>query len=180
LITRRQLIRTGLAGSLLLATSGCLHRRALRPAATTGSVPADTPFLDADDRVAVAAISLVLLQAVPEIDTLGRQPFAERVTDGVEQAIKGLTPAVRDELRQLFDLLGFYPARRLLAGIGRSWRTAEAPEVEAFLIRWRDSRLQLLNSAYGALHQLVMAAWYGDEAAWTSIGYPGPPQLGRG
>lgn len=179
-ITRRQLIKTGLTGSLLLAASGCLHRRAARPPAAARAPASEPPFLDPGDRAAVAAIALGMLATVPEIDTLGREPFAVRVTDGVERAILGLTPAVQGELRQLFDLLGFYPTRRLLAGIGSDWAETDDAAIAEFLASWRDSRLRLLNSAYAALHQLVTAAWYGDPLAWASCGYPGPPRIEHG
>jgi len=43
--------------------------------------------------------------------------------------------------------------------------------------RWQHSRLALLRSAYDGLHQLVLAAWYGNSRAWPAIGYPGPPSL---
>jgi len=29
------------------------------------------------------------------------------------------------------------------------------------------------------LHQLVLAAWYGNPRAWSSIGYLGPPVLAQ-
>jgi hypothetical protein len=46
------------------------------------------------------------------------------------------------------------------------------------LARWQASRVSLLRSAYGGLHQLLLAAWYGNPLAWQAIGYPGPPRLG--
>jgi hypothetical protein len=38
----------------------------------------------------------------------------------------------------------------------------------------------LLRSGYAALHQLVLAAWYGNARAWPAIGYGGPPSLDGG
>jgi hypothetical protein len=31
-----------------------------------------------------------------------------------------------------------------------------------------------LRSAYQALHDLVLGAWYANPANWDAIGYPGP------
>jgi hypothetical protein len=59
-----------------------------------------------------------------------------------------------------------------------TWSDATPDEVDAFLARLRDSRIELLRAAYDALHQLVFAAWYGNSGAWTAIGYDGPPMLG--
>jgi hypothetical protein len=34
--------------------------------------------------------------------------------------------------------------------------------------------LGLLRSAYHALHDLVLGAWYAQPASWLAAGYPGP------
>jgi hypothetical protein len=58
------------------------------------------------------------------------------------------------------------------------WNEAPEAEVRAFLDRFRTSTFDLLRSAYGALHQLTFAAWYGNPQSWSAIGYAGPPELG--
>ena len=73
--------------------------------------------------------------------------------------------------------IGSHVTRRLLAGVGSPWLEASAKSVQGFLARWRGSRFALLRSAYAALHELIMAAWYGNPAAWARIGYPGPPTI---
>ena len=97
---------------------------------------------------------------------------------GVARAVAGLPPATQKELGELFALLGFAPARLLAARVGPHWSSASPDDVAAFLERWRTSGLSLLRSAYDALHQLVLAAWYGNPRAWPAIGYAGPPKLG--
>jgi hypothetical protein len=52
---------------------------------------------------------------------------------------------------------------------------ASAEDIARFLERWRHSSIALLRSGYQALHELVMAAWYGNAQSWGRIGYPGPP-----
>jgi hypothetical protein len=32
----------------------------------------------------------------------------------------------------------------------------------------------MLQTAYHALHDLVLGAWYADPSSWTAVGYPGP------
>ena len=59
-----------------------------------------------------------------------------------------------------------------------AWAESDVAEVGAFLDRWRTSGWALKRSAYDALHQLVLAAWYGSARAWPAIGYPGPPKIG--
>jgi hypothetical protein len=92
----------------------------------------------------------------------------------VDQAVSGLPPGVQEEVAQLFALLGFPLSRRLLAGVVSPWLEASPETIQAFLQRWRASRFALLRSAYAALHELMMAAWYGNPMSWPAIGYPGP------
>jgi hypothetical protein len=108
------------------------------------------------------------------------QVLLQELVAGVEKAIAGLPPAMRKEVDQLFSLLSFAPSRALIAGVWSPWHEASPASIGVFLDRWRDSRLALLRSAYGALHQLLFAAWYGNSNAWPAIGYAGPPSLEAG
>ncbi|MGD0966898.1 MAG: hypothetical protein ABR949_01320 [Candidatus Aquilonibacter sp.] len=125
-----------------------------------------------DHREMLRAIARAMLQGALPNDG-GALDTAVR---GVDVAIAGLPPAVQDEIGQLFGLLEFPLTRRLMAGIG-SWQTASDTDVATFLQSWRTSNAALLRSGYAALHQLVMAGWYGNDAAWPRIGYPGPPRI---
>jgi len=102
------------------------------------------------------------------------------VVANVDKAIAGLPPEARKQIEQLFALLAFAPSRCLIAGVWSPWPDASPESIAAFLERWRDSRFALLKSAYCALHQLIMAAWYGSPSAWPAIGYAGPPSLELG
>jgi len=93
------------------------------------------------------------------------------------EAIAGLAPRAQKELRDLFTLLTLPPARWSLAHTTAAWQDAAPADVERFLERLQSSRIALLRAAYDALHQLVLAAWYGQARAWPAIGYPGPPSL---
>ena len=95
----------------------------------------------------------------------------------IDQAIAGLPAAAQKELAELFALLALPPVRLALARVGAPWPQASAADVRAFLDRFRDSGFTLLRAAYGAMHELTFAAWYGNPRAWPAIGYPGPPPL---
>ena len=169
-ISRRTLLKAGIAGgaALLLARWLYTSTTATQPA------PANPGALDVSARAVVAAVAPVMLAgALPANDPV----LLQQVVAGVEQAIAGLPPAVRKEVDQLFALLSFAPTRALIAGVWSPWHEAPPASIGAFLDRWRDSRLALLRSAYGALHQLVLGAWYGNSNAWPAIGYAGPPSL---
>jgi len=92
------------------------------------------------------------------------------------KAVAGLSAASQQEIGELFGLLVIAPARRVLDGVSTPWREASVAEVGEFLQSWRFSRLSLLQSAYGALHDLTYGAWYGRPEAWQAISYPGPPR----
>lgn len=174
-ISRRTLLKVGLAGGAALFLARWLHGRA-----HDVTIATTTNALDHSARSIVAAIVPVLLAgALPTMGAdskLVKQQVAD-IVDNVDQAVAGLPPASRKEIDQLFALLDVAPARCLLAGVWTPWSDASATSIGAFLAAWRDSRFALQRSAYGALHQLVMAAWYGDPGAWRAIGYAGPPSL---
>src|SRR5690606_41719616 len=66
----------------------------------------------------------------------------------------------------LFALMAIPPTRLALAGLAHSWRDATVAEVSSVLQGWRTHRLELLQSAYHALHDLVVGSWYADPAQW--------------
>jgi hypothetical protein len=171
-ITRRTLLKAGVAGGVALFLARWLYTRSSAP-----TLP-DVRFvaLDARARAIVSAIVPVLLEG-----TLPAAPGAgaahAEVVANVDLAIAGLPPEARKQIDQLFALLAFTPSRCLIAGVWSPWPEASSASVTGFLTRWRDSRFALLQSAYGALHQLVISAWYGSPNAWPAIGYPGPPSL---
>ena len=170
--TRRTLLKAGIAGGVVLV----LARWIVTLYTPRESPEASGSALDSSARTIIAAIVPVLLEgALPDADT-SVEARAE-VVAGVDRAVAGLPPGSRKELEQLFALLFFAPTRCLVAGVWSSWPDASRESVAAFLESWRDSRFTLLRSGYGALHQLILAAWYGNSRSWASIGYPGPPSL---
>lgn len=170
-ISRRTLLKAGLAGGAALLLARWLYT-------TTSTPPAvqDRPTLEPDARAIIAAIIPVLLDgALPT--GADEKPARAEALAAAELAIAGLPPATRKELDQLFSLLAFAPTRCVVAGIWSPWPEATPESIAGFLSRWRDSRFALLRSAYDALHQIVLAAWYGNPRSWPAIGYAGPPSL---
>jgi len=172
-VTRRELIRTGVAGGTLLALAACA--RSTAPSAFDD--PA-YPYraLSPADRELIAAVGAAMLGSALPRGAANRQALVQ-VVRGVDVAMTGLTPHVVTELHQLFGLLEFAPTRAVAAGIWSAWSLASPRDVVRFLTRWRFSGVALYRSGYQALHQLVMAAWYGNSASWNAIGYPGPPAV---
>ena len=166
--SRRVFLATGVLGTAALATVGWLR---VRDDATGRG-------LSTDASVIVRALVPAFLAGALPSEAAPRNEAIEATVANVDTAILGLPPAAQKELAQLFALLGFAPARLAIAGMTHDWADATQAEVNAVLERWRTSRAMLLRSAYDGLHQLVIAAWYGNPRAWDAIGYPGPPALG--
>jgi hypothetical protein len=168
---RRTLLKAGIAGGAVLV----LARFMVGSNSEPGSADGRGSALDSAARAIVAAIAPVLLNGALPLD-VSTEARAE-VVAGVDRAVAGLAPASRKEIGELFALLSFAPTRCLIAGVWSPWPSASRESIAAFLDSWRDSRFTLLRSGYGAMHQLVMAAWYGNTRAWPAIGYAGPPSL---
>jgi hypothetical protein len=177
MLSRRQFIKTGvIGGAVLLAV-----RAAYGPFSTDPSIAEDRDYsyaiLRAKERTMLAAIAPVMLAgALPE-ESAARQRAITEVVRGVDTAIRGLPPAVQSEVGDLFALLVFPVTRRVLAGVVKPWLDATPMDIAAFLERWRTSSFVLLRTAYRALQELIMAAWYGNPEAWPRIAYPGPPTV---
>ena len=167
-ISRRTFLKTGLIGAVALAAAGGLYRAARGPAKLERFV------LDGEAGSALAAIAGAMLNGAlpaPSAQVIGAE------IERVKEAIAGLPLITQNEIQDLFGLLTLAPARRFLAGIPDQWRDAKPEHVAAFLQSWRTHRIGMLQSAYHALHDLIIGAWYADPENWDAIGYPGPPNL---
>ena len=164
--SRRTFLKAGGLAALALAGGGALYR------ATHTDVP-QRFALDGQARAALHAIApAILAGALPQ--DAGREAALAHTIDGIHQAILGLPPATQKEVQDLFGLLALAPVRRLLTKVAGGWEGARIEEVNTFLQDWRFHRIKLLRSAYHALHDLVLGAWYAQPASWTAIGYSGP------
>lgn len=163
-LSRRSFIKAGLIGGAVLAAAGGIYRATRTPDQPGRFMP------DAKSRAALGAIAAAILKgAVP--DSPDSRALAITRT---ETAIATLPLSTQKEIQDLFGLLALAPARRFLAGLPAGWEEAKAEDVASFLQSWRTHRLKMLQSAYHALHDLVLGAWYADESTWAGIGYPGP------
>ena len=174
-LTRRELVRTGFGGLALLALGGCAR-------AATAAGHFDDPgyayrALAPGDRELVAAIGAAMLAGALPADRAAYGVALVQVVRGVDVAVAGLPPNVQNEIAQLFGLLRFPVTRVATTGLWSSWENASASSIDDFLSRWRFSSIELFRSGYQAMHQLVMASWYGNDASWARIGYPGPPRV---
>lgn len=160
MISRRAWIGSGIAAALLAAAGFAYEQQ-----------PED------GDRAIVAALAPVMLEGALPSEGTARTQALLSVERGFDVAVAGLTPSVQRELARLFTLLRFAPARMAATGVMHPWHLASHDEIRRFLTNWRYSGNATLRSGYDALHALVLAAWYGGDASWERIGYPGPPHV---
>src|SRR5690625_3937884 len=171
-LTRRQLLKVGLAGSAFLATAGLLA--GLRRCAADGPArdlailrETDLPFLH-------ATLPVLLAGSVAEAEmSLAVTATIETMDAGVSR----VSPEAQRQALLLFDVLTLPVVRGSLTGVWGRWEDADTIAIERFLQRWQNSSLRLLNMGYSALLQLVLLSWYGSPLSWTHCAYPGPPKL---
>jgi hypothetical protein len=95
----------------------------------------------------------------------------------IDTLVTGLPPHAQEELSQLLALLASAPGRRAFAALAPSWTEASVPEIQDALQSMRVSSVSLRQQAYQALHDIVGAAYFSDEATWTLLDYPSPKAI---
>ena len=166
--TRRTFMQVGALAALALAAGGGIYR------ATRGPAPAQRFVLDGEARAVLEAIVPAMLDGALPRDPAARGAAIAAAAGRTHQAILSLPLATQKEIADLFGLLALGPARRWLAGVPDAWTSAGVAQVGAFLQGWRTSRFATLQTAYRALHDLIIGPWYADPSTWDAIGYPGP------
>ena len=166
--TRRSFLKIGVLGALTLAAGGAIYRGVRGPA------PLHRYLLDGDARAVLHAVIPAMLGPALPADAAAQAAAIDAATARVQGAIAGLPLAVQKEVQDLFGLLSLAPARRWLAGVPDGWSVATPAQVDAFLQSWRTHRIGMLQTAYLAMHDLILGGWYADPSTWAAIGYPGP------
>ena len=167
-VNRRTFLKVGALAGLALAAGGGLYRYAHPPG------PLQRFVLDGEAQAALDAIIPAMLAGALPPEPAARAAAVSATTARVHQAILGLALNAQKEVQDLFGLLALAPARRMLTGVAGGWAHATDAQVAAFLHDWRFHRLAMLQTAYHALHDLIIGAWYADPSSWSAIGYPGP------
>lgn len=168
---RRRFLRTGLAGAVALTTlaSTTVMLNGCSTAPATGYRLLRTHHIP----VLVAVIPAVLAGVAAATEPATVQALVRSIDDFVFHTSR----ANHKQFLQLLDLLGGSLGRRFAAGLAPDWNEASVAEVQAFLVRWRDSRVGLFRLGYGGLVQAVVMNWYLQPAAWPAIGYEPPRHI---
>lgn len=165
---RRTFLKLGGLAALALAAGGGVYRYTHPPG------PLQRFVLDGEARAALDAIVPAMLAGALPAAAPARAAAISATTERVHHAILGLPLGAQKEVQDLFGLLALAPARRVLTGVSGGWSQADPAQVSVFLQEWRFHSLHMLQTAYHALHDLIIGSWYADPSSWAAIGYPGP------
>jgi hypothetical protein len=166
---RRGFLKKGLFGGLLLALGGGGFLFTRRGASV--AMPGGLQVLNASEYAVMWAIVQRFNPAregFPAADTLNTAVAA----DGI---IALLEPVTQEEIKQLLMLFENALPNFLFGGRAVPFTQLNPVEQEEVLGEWRDSRLTLRRTGYRALRGIAVAAYYGNQATWSAVGYPGPP-----
>jgi len=163
---RRSLLKLGLVSGAVLALAGGAAVL-LQPGLVQGR-------LSPSARELFTSLGRAILQGTLPADAQARKRALAGMVERIDLLAANLPPTVQAELSQLLGLLCTAPGRLGLAGLVPAWQDASEAQVQAALDGMRFSTLALRQQAYQALHEIVGGAYFSDESAWPSVGYPGP------
>ncbi|WP_373184467.1 twin-arginine translocation signal domain-containing protein [Halopseudomonas sp.] len=169
-LNRRQFLKLGAGASAALATVGMT---ATLSGCSSSQPASGYAVLRDSDIPVVSAIMRGLVGPHPAVDRDNLQAAIQQL----DTTLAWTSDAVQSQVGDLLGMLSMPLTRGPLTGIWGSWDSASTADVQAFLQRWRDSRLDMLRQGHSALSQLLLMAWYATPASWAAAGYPGPPQI---
>lgn len=169
-LSRRSLLKLGVGASIALSTAGLV-------ATLTGSTPEQPhtgmQVLRSVDLPVLAVLFPAFVGPHSNLDDDAIQASVRQV----DYTLAHSSAQTQKDVLHLLGLLSFAPTRGPLTGIWGSIDQASPAEIESFLQRWRDSRLDMLRMGYKALGQLLLMSWYALPQSWEAAGYPGPPVI---
>jgi hypothetical protein len=169
---RRTFLKVGAVGVITLAGAGFIASRS-----GDRTLPDGFRWIDRENLKLLTALLPVILDKALPTDPAARAVALNDSIETWDRTISGMTPSVQNEIKDLFGLLTNPLTRGPATGVWGSWEKTSPQEVEAFLNRWRYSKVGLLRAGYQAINQLTLAGWYGNPLAWGQLGYIPPNPL---
>lgn len=165
---RRAFLKGGLAIAALGATAGALLE--LQP--TVWRAPRQA--LKVLDERMFSVLAALADRICPATDGLP-SAWELRVPEKVDAWLDTLHEASVSEAILALRLLESGLLGLLLDGRPRAFTACPAEVQDRVLRAWRDSALLERRVAYRALAGLVSSTYWGEQATWRHVGYPGPP-----
>lgn len=176
-LNRRQFLKTGLLGGVLLSTVhlGACSSQALK-SPLNPHVQSPYVFLTKDDAIMLSAMLPAMIGDNWPSDSSQRYQAEAETLARIDLFITRIGESNQHEIRKLFDLLQLRLARGISTGIWRDWQNTDTEQVEQFLLRWKHSAISLFNSGYNGLSDIICFAWYSHSENTRNFGYSGPPR----
>jgi hypothetical protein len=171
-LSRRSVLRVGLGTTVLFATGSFLG--ACQPSQNASMTGNESRFrvLRPTDIAILGAITPVVLDGMYPSDRAGANAVFMPQLDSFLYSTNTMNHEV---LHQLLDLLDIRVIRWPMTGLWSHWEDADDASIEAFLQRWRDSRVGQLRAGYAQLTQIINLVWFAQPTNTASI-YPGAPR----
>lgn len=163
---RRTLLKLGATSAALLVVIGSTAAL-IQPGLVRGT-------LTAVGREVFRAISLGVLDKTWPEQAAAKDLALTALLGRIDGLIGALPPHAQAELSQLLSILASGVGRRALAGLGVSWASASAADIQAALQDMRLSSLAVRQQAYAAMHDIIASAYFLEPSTWLMLGYPGP------
>ncbi len=159
-LTRRQLLRTGIGGVLVLAFGAVLPSGCARYAPASRTLR----FLSRKEYAVVTRAAVCIL-GLPDEAREGIGTFIDRLLADLPPTSQGqvrLMLRVVEHGTHLFDLKG------------RRFTRLTPVEQDAYLEGWMQSSLGARRIIFRALKTLAALGYYAQSEAWADVGYDGP------
>lgn len=165
---RRRFLKRGLLGGAILTLGGGISLAAWP---TKKSYPPRRALACLDER----RFAILAAIAARTVRAEGADPI--EIAHRVDATISLGFPEAQDDFRQLLLLFESALAGLLFDRRVRPFTRLSAEEQDAVLCAWRDSRVTVRRGGYHALRKLTLAAHYASPETWSTVGYPGPPEI---
>jgi hypothetical protein len=180
-LSRRQLVRRGLVGGLVLFFGGTLPI-ALRSGIARRPPRRPLAALTPTEHAVFAAVAARIVPGDPERagargDGSARWPEAAEleVAEKVDGVLATLHPRAAADFRRLLHVFENGVTGLVTIGVPVTF-TRCAPETQdRRLEAWRHSRIALFRSGYQAMKRLALAVYHAAPETYALVGYPGPP-----
>src|SRR5262245_17700608 len=136
--TRRQLLKTGMAGTFVLATAGWTAGWSVPSALASGG----SAFIRPQDEALARAVIQAFVGWTLPTDAAARKVAIDESVKTVNAYFGSFSPAVQAEAQEAFDLRNIGLVRWLIAGVSKPWAEAAPEQVLAAMESFRTSRFQ--------------------------------------
>ncbi|MEH6567137.1 MAG: twin-arginine translocation pathway signal protein [Halopseudomonas sp.] len=169
---RRNLLKLGLGASIALSTVGLT---ASLTGCTSERSAANFKVLRESDLPMLAALYPVVVGPHPAFTE--NPGVIDKAIAQLDWTLERTSPFVQKAVLDLLGMLSMPLTRGPLTGVWGDLAKASPEQLHAFMLRWRDSRFDMLRQGHKTLSQLLLMSWYALPQSWATTGYPGPPVI---